>query len=150
MIKYERLIFVCTGNTCRGPMAEMIFRSLDTESDMIVMSRGLVVLFPEPSNPKADTVLRNHNLSIGDHISKPLEQEDIDEDTLILTMTLEQKEKVQRDYENSMNVYTLKEFIGEDGDVSDPYGKSLTDYEECYVELARLIKKTVYKLNEED
>ncbi len=131
-------------------MAEVIFRSLETESDMEVMSRGLVVLFPEPSNPKADTVVRNHNLSIGDHMSKPLEQEDIDEDTLILTMTLEQKEKVQREYENSVNVYTLKEFIGEDGDVSDPYGKDLTDYEECYIELAKLIKKTVYKLNEED
>ncbi|WP_274380786.1 low molecular weight protein arginine phosphatase [Anaerosporobacter faecicola] len=150
MIKYERLIFVCTGNTCRGPMAEVIFRSLDTESDIEIMSRGLVVLFPEPSNPKADTVLRNHNLSIGDHIAKALEQEDIDEDTLVLAMTQEQKEKVQRDYENCTNVYTLKEFVGEDGDVSDPYGQSLTEYEECYVELARLIKKTVYKLNEED
>lgn len=138
------------GNTCRGPMAEAIFRSLDTASDMEVMSRGLVVLFPEPSNPKADTVLRNHNLSIEDHIAKPLEQTDIDENTLILTMTQEQKEKVERQYENYKNVYTLKEFVGEDTDVSDPYGKSLADYEECYVELARLIKKTVYKLNEED
>ena len=119
------------GNTCRGPMAEVIFRSLDTASEIEVMSRGLVVLFPEPSNPKADTVLRNHNLTIGNHTSRALEQEDLDEDTLILTMTQEQKDKVIREFVDVPNVYTLKEYVGETGDVSDPYGKTLTDYEEC-------------------
>jgi protein-tyrosine phosphatase len=33
--------------------------------------------------------------------------------------------------------------------VVDPYGGTLVDYEECYIELARLVKKTIYKLNEE-
>lgn len=141
---------MCTGNTCRGPMSEVIFRSLDTESEITVISRGLVVLFEEPSNPKADTVLRNHNLTIEEHTSKPLIQEDIQENTLILTMTEEQKEKVLREYDDCQSVYTLREYVGEEGDVSDPYGKTLTDYEECYIELARLIKKTIYKLNEED
>jgi len=149
-MKYEKIIFVCTGNTCRGPMSEVIFRSLDTESDLTVVSRGLVVLFEEPSNPKADTVLRNHNLTIEEHTSKPLTMDDITDHTLILTMTEEQKEKVIREYENCNDIYTLREYVGEEGDVTDPYGKTLTDYEECYVELARLIKKTIYKLNEED
>jgi len=150
MIKYEKIIFVCTGNTCRSPMAETIYKSLETNSDIKVMSRGLVVLFSEPSNPKADTVLKSHNLQLEGHISKPLKSVDIDENTLILTMTEKQKISIIENFQFEDNVYTLKEFVGESGDVTDPYGGTLIDYEECYVELARLVKKTVYKLNEEE
>jgi len=150
MIKYEKIIFVCTGNTCRSPMAATIYRSLETNSDIKVISRGLVVLFSEPSNPKAEVVLKSHNLELGGHISKPLKQSDIDENTLILTMTEKQKMSIMELFEYTDNVYTIKEFVGETGDVTDPYGGTLLDYEECYVELARLVKKTVYKLNEEE
>ncbi len=150
MIKYEKVIFVCTGNTCRSPMAATIYRSLETNSDIKAISRGLVVLFSEPSNPKAEIVLKSHNLELAGHISKPLKQSDIDENTLILTMTEKQKISVIETFEYTDNVYTIKEFVGETGDVTDPYGGTLLDYEECYVELARLVKKTVYKLNEEE
>ena len=149
LAKYSKLIFVCTGNTCRSPMAETIFKNLDTNSDMKVCSRGLVVLFSEPSNPKAEMVLQNHNLILKNHVSKPLRQSEINEATLILTMTENQKKQVMQNFQLADNVYTIKEYVGEFGDVTDPYGGTLVDYEECYVELARLVKKTVYQLNEE-
>lgn len=150
MVRYEKLIFVCTGNTCRGPMAEAIYHKLDLVKNVTVISRGLVVLFSEPANPKAELVLKKHNLSIEKHRSIGLTQSDIDEDTLILTMTREQKEKVCSDYQNVDNVYTLKEFNEEEGDVTDPYGKDLEDYEECYKELLRLVDKTIKKFYKED
>jgi protein-tyrosine phosphatase len=131
-------------------MAATIYKSLETNNDIKVISRGLVVLFPEPSNPKAETVLKSHNLELEGHISKQLKASDIDENTLILTMTEKQKLNIMEMFAYSDNVYTIKEFVGENGDVTDPYGGTLIDYEECYVELARLVKKTVYKLNEEE
>lgn len=150
MSKYNKLIFVCTGNTCRSPMAEAIFRNLYQEDDIKVYSRGLVVLFGEPINPKAEVVLKKHDLELSNHISKGLKESEIDENTLLLTMTEDQKRKIQQDYPNAKNVYSIKEYAGEMGDVVDPYGGTLLEYEECFGELARLVKKTVYKLNEDN
>lgn len=150
MGKYQKLIFVCTGNTCRSPMAEAIYRSLDKTNNMKVMSRGIVVLFAEPINPKADIILTKYELSLPNHIAKGLKSSDIDDTTLILTMTENQKKKVIETFDIAQNIYTIKEFAGEIGDVVDPYGGTLIEYEECYVELARLVKKSIYKLLEND
>ena len=148
MEKYQKLIFVCTGNTCRSPMAEVIYKNLEKVSDMKVCSRGLVVLFAEPLNPKAEIVLKKHDLELDNHMAKGLKASDLEENTIILTMTSGHKKKVQELYPEVKDVYTIKEFAGEIGDVVDPYGGTLMDYEECYTELGRLVKKTVYKLNE--
>lgn len=149
MGKYNKLIFVCTGNTCRSPIAEAIYKNLEKVSDRKVCSRGLVVLFSEPLNPKAEIVLKKHDLELNNHMAKGLKASDVEEDTLILTMTANQKKKVQELYPEEKDIYTIKEFAGEIGEVVDPYGGTLMDYEECYIELGRLVKKTVYKLNEE-
>ena len=131
-------------------MAEAIYKNLDKVSDRKVLSRGLVVLFNEPINPKAETVLNMHELELNNHIAKGLKSSDIDGQTLILTMTESQKKKVLQDFPEVEDVYTIKEFAGEIGDVVDPYGGTLVDYEECFTELARLVKKTFYKLNSDN
>lgn len=147
---YKRLIFVCTGNTCRSPMAEAIYKNLEQVSPMKVISRGVVVLFSEPLNPKAEIVLTKHDLVLSNHISRGLKPSDLDEHTLVLAMTEAQKRKIIESFSGHKDVFTIKEFAGEIGDVVDPYGGSLVDYEECYSELARLVKKTFYKLNVEN
>ena len=63
-------------------------------------------------------------------------------------MTADHKRNMER-HPNAKAVYTIKEYAGENGDVIDPYGGTLIDYEECYIELARLVKKTIYKLSED-
>ena len=150
--KYKKVIFVCNDNTCRGPMAEVIFKRFAAEMDMEAVSRGIVVLFPEPSNPKAEMVLRNHELLLENHTSKRIEKEDVIENTLILTMTDREKKSVLKEFKDiaaAFDVFSVKEFTEEEGDVIDPYGGDLMDYENCYMDLARIIKKTVVKLHGE-
>lgn len=130
-------------------MAETIFKSLQFEDEIEIRSRGMVVLFPEPPNPRAETVIASHGLKLENHRARQLKKRDITEDTLILTMTLSEKIQIMEEFDAKQNVYTIKEFVDEDGDVIDPYGGDLVDYENCYSELYRLVKKSSIKLNEE-
>lgn len=143
---YKKLIFVSTANTCRSPMAMTIYKNIDVNSDIEAVSRGLVVLFEEPANQKAETVLNNHNMSMGDHISKQLTIDESGEDTLILTMNEKQKNSVMEDIGITANVYTIQEFAEDMTSLHDPYGGDFADYEKCYQELVRMIKKVIYKL----
>ena len=150
MKKYDRLIFVSNSDTCRGPMAEAILKSKFLLSELAVESRGLVVLFPEPVNQKAEAILASHGLTMKDHTAKMLEQEDFDERTLILVMEDALKQRIFQEHENVQNTWQLSEYIKEETDVTEPVGGSLADYGACYELLDCMISSLVVVLNEEE
>ncbi len=150
MKKYDRLIFVSNSDTCRGPMAEAILKSKFLLSELEVESRGLVVLFPEPVNQKAEAILASHGLTMKDHTAKMLEQGDFDERTLILVMEDALKQRIFQEHENVQNTWQLSEYIKEETDVTEPVGGSLADYGACYELLDCMISSLVVVLNEEE
>ena len=150
MKKYDRLFFVSNSDTCRGPMAEAILKSKFLLSELEVESRGLVVLFPEPVNQKAEAILASHGLTMKDHTAKMLEQEDFDERTLILVMEDALKQRIFQEHENVQNTWQLSEYIKEETDVTEPVGGSLADYGACYELLDCMISSLVVVLNEEE
>lgn len=150
MKRYDKLIFVSGSDTSTSPMAEAILQSKYLLEDILIDSKGLVVLFPEPINPKAEAILAGNGLSMKAHTSEPLSREDFDERTLVLTMDHAQKDKILEDYEGVKNLHVLTEYIKEDGEVQDPYGGDLSDYEKCFEQLKDLITKLVVVLNEEE
>ena len=150
MKKYDRLIFVSNSDTCRGPMAEAILKSKFLLSELEVESRGLVVLFPEPVNQKAEAILASHGLTMKDHTAKMLEQEDFDERTLIRVMEDALKQRIFQEHENVQNTWQLSEYIKEETDVTEPVGGSLADYGACYELLDCMISSLVVVLNEEE
>ena len=150
MKKYDRLIFVSNSDTCRGPMAEAILKSKFLLSELEVESRGLVVLFPEPVNQKAEAILASHGLTMKDHTARMLEQEDFDERTLILVMEDALKQRIFQEHENVQNTWQLSEYIKEETDVTEPVGGSLADYGACYELLDCMISSLVVVLNEEE
>lgn len=150
MKKYDRLIFVSNSDTCRGPMAEAILKSKFLLSELEVESRGLVVLFPEPVNQKAEAILASHGLTMKDHTAKMLEQEDFDERTLILVMEDALKQRIFQEHENVQNTWQLSEYIKEETDVTEPVGGSLADYGARYELLDCMISSLVVVLNEEE
>lgn len=140
-----RIFFICTGNTCRSPMAEALLSAKELPGAE-VRSAGI---FAEkaPLSQHAQTVLEDDGIQFP-HTSKQLTREDLQWSTLVLTMTASHKQYLVHNHpEAADKIYTLKEFTdGVPADVSDPYGGSLSTYQHTYGELKGLIDKLVDKL----
>lgn len=149
MRRYSKLFFVDEDDNSRSAMAKIIMQSKFLLKPMAIESRGLVVLFPEPMNQKAEAVLIGNGYSVAGHEAKPLLQEDINEEALILTMEDSQKEKIWMNYGHALNVYTLTEYVKWQGDVVPLFGEPLTEYGKCYELLEALIAGLAVHLNEE-
>ena len=149
MLDFTKIIFVSKTDTGRGPLACEIMKKM-LGSYAGIESRGLVVLFPEPMNPKMVAIAASKGINLEDRGSVQLTEEDFDSKTLVLTMDEKYKTVIYDDYTNAVNVYTVKEFVGDDGDLENPYGGELMDYGRVYENLEELTKKVIERLREED
>lgn len=139
-----KITFVGQGESGRSYMAKAIMDDRIRRAGMEgieVKARGLVVLFPEPVNPKVQIVIENNQLNLEYDSMFQLEQADVDESDLLIVMTQEQKQIVLDSFENVSNIVTMKEVAKEEGELLDPYGKEVMDYEYCFRELERIIDK---------
>lgn len=142
MNTYSRILFVCAGNTCRGPMAATIMQQFVQDMGILTDSRGMVVLFPEPYNPKAVVVCAGHGMIMPSNSAAQLENTDFDNNTLVLVMNQSMKQKIYESYDRAINVYTLGEFAGAgETEIADPYGRGIDEYNQCFEQLYVLIEK---------
>lgn len=133
-------------------MAAGILQEYSLKRPVEVLTRGLVVLFPEPLNQKAEAVMISNGINMEGFMSTQLTEEDFTEDTLVLVMEHIQVEKVLEKYENAdpENVYVLTELVGDELEIIDPYGGTLQAYGLCYETLRKTILKLVNLLNENE
>lgn len=151
MSNINKVIFVCVGNTCRSPMAATIMSTFLQGTDILVQSKGMVVLFPEPYNPKAVAVASKHGMIMVSDSTKQIENEDFDNNTLVLVMNSNMKKKLYDKYDRAINVYTLSEYAGEgDIEVLDPYGKCMEEYNKCFEQLYILLEKAARNIIGQD
>lgn len=144
-----RILFVCTGNTCRSPMAEAILKSKNIPG-MEVKSAGVYAAGGQDASPHAKNVLTKNSISYH-HSSTPLTEREVKWATHIFTMTEGHKSMIMDAYPTAIEkTFTLKEFIFadiKDRDISDPYGGSQKVYNETFQELSDLIERLIEKLN---
>jgi protein-tyrosine phosphatase len=131
-------------------MAVGIVRDCFLTEEIEVLARGLVVAFPEPMNQKAEAVLISNGIDMSGFTSLQLSEKDVDEDTLILTMEADHRDRLLRLFPNidGNQVFVLTEFVGDELEIIDPYGGSLAAYGLCYESMKKTLKKLVKILNE--
>ena len=121
-----RVVFVCTGNTCRSPMAEAIFRFYAKENGVKVdvSSYGLFINPDEcETRGQALIAVRKLNIPIRKKKSKVITEDVVKNADYVVTMTKKQKDALPYD-----NVFTFSELVG-GGDIPDPYGLDQNAYD---------------------
>ncbi len=156
--KRKKIVFVCTGNTCRSPMAEILLKSRLEALNLkgfTVTSAGIRAKKGDFINPKSAQVLAENGLGVAEFTATPLTNKLVREAFAIVCMTEEQKDYLMDLRWNALkkageeaqenNVYSFVDITG--GGVLDPYGKDIDCYRYVYSLLATGISALIEKLD---
>ncbi len=156
--KRKKIVFVCTGNTCRSPMAEMLLKArLKTLGlkGFSVSSSGIQAKKGDVMNAKSRQVLEEKGLTVGEFTSTRLTEKTVCEAFAIVCMTSSQRDYLMDLRWNALkkagieaqenNVYCFADIAGYE--VIDPYGKDIDCYRYVYGLLEAGVAALVDKLN---
>lgn len=138
-MKKRYVTFVCTGNTCRSPMAErLLAHALAAEPALAAhfqsASCGVAAGVGQPASANSVRVLRSVGVSLEDHRSRPVSQELLDDTDVLVAMTASHLRALEQRFERLPDdIFLMREFTdgAAGGDIPDPYGGDVADYQEC-------------------
>lgn len=130
------ILFVCTGNICRSPMAAGLLRQrlaqegLDSRYE--VASAGVWAMDDRPASENAVAVMAERGIDIGQHIAHTLTAQDVSAAALILVMSREHEEMIRNTWpQYEWKVHRLSEMGGKRRNIPDPYRGTVEEYREC-------------------
>ncbi|MDO5039605.1 low molecular weight protein arginine phosphatase [Clostridium sp.] len=143
-----KVLFVCTANTCRSPMAEEIFNKLINSSDIVAQSAGITIVPGSFVTEKSAELIKEElNVDVKDKQAIQLNDSMIKNSDIILTMTNYGRDFIKENYPNYKDkVFSICEYAGVKGEVTDPYGSTISVYQKIYKELEGVMPLLIDKL----
>lgn len=123
-----KVVFCCTGNTCRSPLAQAFFQKKLEENkveDCTVDSCGIACSYGAPISINSQQVLKDRNINFT-HLSQPITIDLVRSADYIITLTKAHK-KALEGFVSENKLFSMDDFTG-DGDIMDPYGQSQEIY----------------------
>lgn len=150
----KRVLLVCSGNTCRSPMAAALLRHLWEQAqpgwNLEVLSAGTGALAGDLATEYAVEVMRRRGHDLGAHRARRIDDGVLDGVDLVLAMTERHKDALLRlKPDLAGSVFTLGEYAGNGQDVSDPFGGTLDDYEATATVLESILAAIVARIRKE-
>ena len=151
----KEIVFVCTANTCRSPMAAGLFRhALAAQPEplrsLTVNSAGVSVFETQPANPNSVRALSKVGIDLSDHRSRPLTSDMATNALAFFTMTESHLAMLSLQLDPvPANAFLMRQFIGGGADPSipDPYGMDLSHYEACRDSMVEAIPSLIEVVN---
>lgn len=146
-----KILFVCTGNTCRSCMAEVVFNSMCDIEGIKAFSAGASVIPGSKTSLNSVAVVKEKlNEDISNRMAVQLNPFLVDECDLVLTMTSLLSDMLRDHMEKNANkIYSLSEYTEVEGDITDPYGRNIEVYRQTYEDIEKRLKMLIKKLNED-
>jgi protein-tyrosine phosphatase len=154
-LAFTTVLFICTGNTCRSPMAAALFRArlarthgwaeddLETRG-FRVLSAGTAALPGGPASPAALDAVREHGARLDDHVAQPVTVSMVEEADRVYVMTESHLRTLREWVPGSADKIRLVDPGG--SDIEDPLGGPPARYRECASRLSRAVEAAVREI----
>jgi protein-tyrosine-phosphatase len=147
----KKLLFVCSGNTCRSPLAEGIAEKIfpeDLSETIDISSAGSTAVDGLPASPLAIEVAGKHSIDLSRHKARLLNRGLVDDADLIVAMSSKHKETVRVIEPSALDyTYLLTDFCDDEtGDIPDPIGLAVEEYDKTYRVLENCIRNLAERL----
>ncbi|HEX9074262.1 MAG TPA: low molecular weight protein arginine phosphatase [Anaerolineae bacterium] len=139
------VLFVCTGNVCRSPMAAALFnrraRRAGEHDQFTARSMGTWSVDGQPASGFAINMMAERGLDLRTHRARTLTRQDLATADLVIVMTRGHRDALGAEFPEFRNkLHLMSELSGRIYDIADPYGGPLSEYRECARQLEDLIE----------
>lgn len=147
------VLFVCTANQCRSPMAAALLSSLADqrgEADRwLIQSAGTWAEPDRPATQLAQTVMQRRGIALTEHRSRSVTAELLGSVDVVLVMTRHHQEALQAEFPVVQGrILLVSQLIDRKFDIEDPFGGSVDDYELCAADLQNILREGYDRLAE--